>query len=76
MRQTATERHLLDRVLDNQVLLYCAKYCCNISLCETWQETCYMYRVLELTAMKDDVVCLPSESSNGLSNFFILTGLW
>jgi len=73
-----TEKHLLDGVLDKQALIYCTKYCCTISLCETWQETCYtsMYRLLELTAMKDEVVFLPSESSNVLSKSFIHTGLW
>jgi hypothetical protein len=78
MRKTATDRHLLAGVLDKQVLLYCAKYCCNISLCETWQGTCYsyMYRVLELTAVKDEVVFQHSESSNVLYKCFIHTGLW
>jgi len=62
MNQTATERHLLDGVLDKHVLIYYAQDCCNISLCETWQETWYtsMYRILELFAMKYEVVCLPS----------------
>jgi hypothetical protein len=35
-----------------------------------------MFGVLELTALKDEVVCLPSECGNGLAMSFLLTGLW
>jgi hypothetical protein len=35
-----------------------------------------MFCVLELTAMKDDVVFVPSERGNGFSKSFLHTGLW
>jgi len=62
MKQTATERHLWDGVLDKQVLLYCAKYCCNISLCETWQGIYFM-----LPRIGTDY----NERRHGLSAFWI-----
>jgi len=62
-------------VLDKQVLLYRVNKCCNISLCDTCQGTFYMIYVLELIAVKEDVVCLPSESTIGFSKSFLRTGL-
>ena len=59
------------------------KYCyrvwrsyCNICICETWQWTCYMFCLFELTAMKEKVVRVHSETCNGVSKFLLKTGLW
>jgi len=78
MRQAANREHsvaILTGVLDKQVLLSCLSLCCNISLCVTWQGhvTC---SVLELTVLKDKVVCLPSECGNRFTKSFLQTCLW
>jgi len=45
-KKTATDnilRLILSGVIDKQALLYCVKYCCNLSLCKTWQEVFYVF---------------------------------